>query len=114
VKLIRDASVLISALEQGQLVADLSTEVRNTLQTLKEMSGPKRKVKGSVTLKLSFSVEDNVTTVNADLTAKVPAKPRSSDLYWVTDQGELSTQHPRQIDMGFDGPRAIRSTAVAE
>lgn len=106
-KLIRDAQVLIGSLESGQLLADLSNKVMETLAELKNQSGPKRTVRGSVTLKLNFAVEDAKVTIENEISNKVPARPRSSDFFWVTDDGALSTQHPKQLDMGFDGPRAV-------
>lgn len=105
-KRIRDAQTIIGALENGEVAAELSTTITGALKQLKEMCGnrPKAKAKGTVTLTLHLDVEQSSVTVEAEISQKLPKKPRGSSFYWVTDEGELSTEHPQQTDM-FSGPR---------
>lgn len=106
-KKIRDAQTIIGMLEGGELAAQLSTDISETLtklKTLSETMGRKAKVKGKVTLALDFEVEAGAVTVLAGIETKVPKAPRGSSFYWVTDDGSLSTEHPQQTDM-FGGPR---------
>lgn len=105
-KRIRDAQMILGALEGGEAAAELSREITDTLAALKELTGgrPKVKVKGKVTLTLNLEVEGGTATITADITSKRPRPVRGSSFYWVLDDGSLSTEHPQQINM-FGGPR---------
>jgi hypothetical protein len=106
-KRIRDAQTIIGMLEGGDLAAQLSTDISETLSKLKdlgEIMGRKSKVKGKVTLALEFEVEAGAVTVTAGIETKVPKAPRGTSFYWVTEDGSLSTEHPQQTDM-FGGVR---------
>jgi hypothetical protein len=105
-KRIRDAQTIIGMLEGGEAAADLSREITETLAALKERAGPKGKAKGSITFKINIDLEGGAATLSVDIESKRPKKPRSSDFYWVLDDGSLSTEHPQQIDM-FSGPRDV-------
>lgn len=112
-KRIRDAQTIIGMLEGGELAAQLSTDITETLARLKELGdvmGRKAKVKGKVTLALDFEMEAGAVTVAAAIETKVPKAPRGTSYYWVTDDGSLSTEHPQQTDM-FAGPRETRRAA---
>ncbi len=106
-KRIRDAQTIIGMLEGGDLAAQLSRDISETLAKLKdlgEIMGRKAKIKGKVTLALDFEMEGGAVTVTAGIETKTPKAPRGSSFYWVTDDGSLSTEHPQQTDM-FGGPR---------
>lgn len=105
-KKIRDAQTIIGMLEGGELAAALGAEITETLAKLKDIAGnrPKNKVKGSVTLKLGFEVEQGSVEISCDIDSKRPKPARGSSFYWITDDGALSTEHPQQTDM-FAGPR---------
>lgn len=107
-KTIRDASMIIGLLENGELNPAFSSEISETMQKLSEMSedAPSRTIKGSVSLKLDFEVKDGMVTINSKLESKTPKRPRKSSVFWVLDGGALSTEHPRQHDL-FPGPREI-------
>lgn len=108
---IKTADFLLRWLEDGALAYDLGTEVRDTLATLKEQTAysPKAKAKGSVRLDIKFTVESGIVTIECDVTSKRPKPPRALSVAWVLDDGTLSTQHPKQIDM-FPAP--VRSAAA--
>ena len=95
---IRDATQLLAMLEDGELAQDLSTEVNELLAKLRDAAGPKTKAKGSVTLKLNFTVEGVATEIDTEIVVKAPKSKRGKSFYFVTDDG-LSTDHPRQIQM---------------
>lgn len=112
-KRIRDAQTIIGMLEGGELAAQLSADITETLAKLKELGdvmGKKAKVKGKVVLALDFEMEAGAVTVSASIDTKVPKAPRGTSYYWVTDDGSLSTEHPQQTDM-FAGPREARRAA---
>ena len=104
--IIRDPSVLIGSLEGGQLNQALSNEFAEVFRKLHDLSteDQKKNHKGSVTLKLSLAAENGSVTISADIKSDTPKQPRPRSFYWITENGELSTEHPRQHDM-FNGPR---------
>ncbi|KQU79839.1 hypothetical protein ASD00_36150 [Ensifer sp. Root31] len=108
-KKIRDFSQIIGLLENGQLNPALSGEVSETLNKLYDMSEGSQGAtfKGSTTLKLSFTVKDGMATIAADFSSITPKRPRKNSVFWVVEDGALSTEHPRQHDMFT--PRAVSS-----
>lgn len=105
-KIVREPQALIGMLEGGEFVRKLQDELTDTLKRVSETAGPKGKATGSLTIKLALKVEAGMVTITPELTAKKPKEEFGSSVFWVTEEGELSTQHPRQSDM-FDGPREI-------
>lgn len=106
---IRDAQTIIGMLERGELNAELSREITDLAAYLKASTEgrKKAKAKGSLTLKLDFVVEDGTMIISPDISVKKPKAPRGDSIFWVLDDGALSTQHPLQDDM-FAGPREAR------
>lgn len=100
-KTIRDAQILIGMLEQGELNQELSAELGKCLKHMGELSeeNPKVAYKGDLSLKLKIEVEAGEVHIKAEIDSKLPKRPRRSTLFWVTDDGDLSTEHPRQTDM---------------
>lgn len=111
-KRIRDAQTIIGSLNGGEVASELSTQLTDTLAALKEHCGgrPKAKAKGKVTLVFDIEVEGNVAEITANIESKRPKPIRASSIYWVLDDGALSTEHPQQADM-FSGPREAAKTA---
>ncbi len=107
-KLIRDADTLIAVLEQGDLKSDLNAEIAKVVSKLHELSDddPKKKFKGDLTLKMKFQAENGMVTISNDIKSTLPKVPRRMDVFWTTEEGALSTEHPAQTDM-FGGPRVI-------
>lgn len=100
-KPIRDAQTIIGILERGDLAASLSEEISGTLAEMKDRSdqAPKEKVKGEISLKLKLTMEMGTVTIVGELASKRPKAPRGSSFFWVTDDGDLTTEHPHQHDM---------------
>lgn len=99
---IRDANTLIGFLDRGEIVREFSKELAETLVMLKELSqlsGPKAKIKGKVALTISLEVQNGMVTIVGDIKTKTPEPLRGSTVFWVTEDGELSTEHPNQNDM---------------
>lgn len=95
---VRDPLQIMGMLDGGQFAEDLKAEFADVIDTLAELSGPKRPKKGSVTLTINFEVEEDRCTVSGAIKSKTPEAPRGGSFYFVTDGG-LSTEHPRQPDM---------------
>lgn len=108
-RIIRDAQSLLGMLESGDLNAELSTKLTETLEKLLELSNDRPNVtyKGSVSLKLNLAVKNGMVEINAEIPPPtLPKLPRKASVYWVIEGGRLSTEHPQQHDM-FPGPREI-------
>ena len=102
-KKIREATQIIGMLERGDTAAALTDEITHALTALQEQSSQKGKAKGTVTLKLNFSVEGVNVEVDAEIASKLPKAKRARSFYFLTQDGQLSTDHPQQTDMF--GPR---------
>ncbi|MBB3996908.1 hypothetical protein [Aureimonas pseudogalii] len=98
-KKIRDATVVLGMLEDGQFASDLSESIRATLDALNERAGTKGKAKGSIAVKLDLVVSNGMVTIDCTLDAKTPKPERGSTVLFVTDDGSLSTEHPKQMTM---------------
>lgn len=108
-QIIRDAQSLLGMLESGDLNAELSTKLTETLEKLLELSNDRPNVtyKGGVSLKLNLAVKNSMVEINAEIPPPtLPKLPRKASVYWVIEGGRLSTEHPQQHDM-FPGPREI-------
>lgn len=101
--IIRTPDVLLGTLEQGELVKDLQAEISKVMVALADL-GEHGAAKGSITLKIDFAVENSLTEINTELTSKLPKPRRRKTMLFVTPEGELSTEHPKQTDL-FAGPR---------
>ena len=107
-KTIRDAQSLLGILEGGELNKEFSDLITKTLAELGQLSedSPKAVHKGHVNLKLGLEVANGMVTINASMDSKTPRRPRRASVYWIVEDGKLSTQHPQQHDM-FAGPREV-------
>jgi len=107
-KTIKQASEIFALIERGDFNHDLSTEIQRTLSFLMDNAPPKGKIKGVVAAKLEFVVTGNSVEINAAYDSKLPKLPRATSFYFVTKEGELSTEHPQQDRLNFDGPREVK------
>lgn len=103
-----DSQTLLGVLDTGQTRLQFTDELQETLAAMQECNGdrPKSKAKGSVTLKLNITLENGMVQIEADVSSKRPKPANGSTLYWLTEDNELSTEHPKQTDM-FSGPREV-------
>ncbi len=103
--IIRDSNQLLALIENGDAAHDFFKEVGKTLDVMREaQGGSKAKIKGSVTFKLSFVLDEDVVEIDPEITAKVPKIPRRHTMTFITATGELSTEHPKQLSL-FKGER---------
>lgn len=96
---INDPLVMIGSLERGDFAADLSAEIRKILPELQEIAGDRGRATGTVALTFKFSVKGETVEIEADLSSKTPKKQRASSTFFLTKNGELSDEHPRQNEM---------------
>ena len=100
-KIIPNSQALIGMLENGEFNDELTKKSEETFSELLDMSNesPKTKLKGEITIKLSLEVSNGMITINGDIATKTPKRSRRSSVYWITENGKLSTEHPQQHDM---------------
>jgi hypothetical protein len=111
---IRDAKTLLTMLESGKVNEDLSAQLTSTIKALLDMSrdNPRGSFKSRVSLHLDLVVEDGgeMVEINPKIPApKLPELKRRTTVYFTTEDGGLSTEHPQQMDM-IGGPREIVHT----
>ncbi|WP_421358187.1 hypothetical protein [Agrobacterium rosae] len=107
-KLIPNSQALIGMLEGGELNEKLTAKSEEAFIELLDMSNenPKVKLKAEINLKLSLEVANGMITITSTVTTKVPERPSRSSVYFLTESGKLSTEHPQQHDM-FPPPRDV-------
>lgn len=98
---IRDLNTLVGMLDRGLVIREGNEKLADVLSTLTELSAesPKRKVKGKVTLEVDIEVVNGVATISASVKAKKPEPDRGTTVLWLGADGELTNEHPHQIDM---------------
>jgi len=93
--ILRTTDEIFGALEKGDLSKDFATKVQEVLQALVDADGGN----ASVTLKLKFSSKGEMVTIKSKLDAVLPTQERRTSNFFVTSSGQLSLQHPNQIDI---------------
>lgn len=101
--------LFFGTLAHGEAHEDATDELRELLLKLREAAQAQRnKVKGTLTIKLTFAVDesDHVLT-SYQIEKKTPPKKRPTDMAFVTKSGHLTTQNPNQEHFNFGEPRAV-------
>jgi hypothetical protein len=93
-------SLFVQDLRDGRAHAELTGKLAEVLTAVKETGKA-----GSITLKIDIKPAargnndvDKVTILDT-VTAKVPMPDRGQDFYWLTDDNNLSRNHPRQHNL---------------
>ncbi|TCR01090.1 hypothetical protein [Neorhizobium sp. JUb45] len=108
-KIIRDAKTLLGMLESGKLNEELSATLQETQRGLQELAEaqPTRSFSATVKLELKLTAKGEMIQFDADIPdVKMPKLPRRSSVFFLVDDGSISTEHPQQLDM-IGGPREI-------
>ena len=100
-KTISDWTMVMGLMENGRFAPEFSEFIRNTLTQLHDQSEEQdgKLIKGSVSLQLNFSIKDSMIEIATVMDAKVPKRPRRVSHFFIVDNGNLSTEHPKQHDM---------------
>ncbi len=100
-KTIRDLNTLVGLIDRGHAIREANEAMADVLTTLHERSAdsPKKKFKGKVTVEVEFEVTNGVAVIAAKVKAKKPEPERGTSLYWLTAEGELTAEHPQQLDI---------------
>lgn len=99
----RGFAVLVQQLSDGDCHAEASLALHKLGKALlREAHAQRRPVKGELTLKLSLACDARgVVSVAYDVKRKEPAPARPTATLWLTDQGNLSVDNPRQTKLGL-------------
>ena len=94
----RGFAVLVQQIDDGELHAELSAEIKRLSGDLSEHAEKTgATAKGAITLTLSLSAKANGTvSVEADVKTKSPKAKRPGSTFWITKGGNLSAENPRQ------------------
>jgi hypothetical protein len=99
-------TAVANALPSPNPLDELSIELARVVKAIKESDSAK--ASGEVNLTLSIRKAENVldaVVLKAEVTAKVPKKPKMAGLLFADDDGVLSERNPNQREM-FEGPRS--------
>lgn len=109
-KKLKGTTVTLGAMENGGFLADVDEDLNEVLRKTKAVADQTKngKAKGSLTITVAFEVSGDTITLGGKTKLSVPALPRRDSTFFVTSDGEITTEHPRQADM-FPGPREITS-----
>jgi hypothetical protein len=91
---------ILGHLERGDFAKDTVTAITDVLTALHELDGGN----GSVTLKLKFKAKGAMTSIVTSIDTSIPKRERKTSTAFITASGQLSLQHPDQVDM-FAGTR---------
>ncbi|UIK04877.1 hypothetical protein [Neorhizobium galegae] len=108
-KIIRDAKLLLGLLERGELNKELTDVLQETQKALVDLvaAQPNRKFSATVKLEMKLTAAGDTIEFNCDIPpVKLPKLPRRSTVYFALDDGNISTEHPQQMDM-IGGPFEI-------
>lgn len=97
----RSFAVLLAELEDGRLLADLTTDAAEMATELEHLSQRKggQAAKGHITLKLSFTATQGVIEVIPEVTLKTPKQMRQRSIFWRGRDGQLVRSDPNQPDL---------------
>lgn len=98
---IRDFNTITSMIDRGGFIAEVNAKLAEVVAKLADeaLENPKRKTKGSVAVTVALEVQNGIVTIAATCVAKKPKEDPRSTLLWLTSDGDLTNEHPTQIDM---------------
>lgn len=105
----RSFAHLLTQIDNGQLHAELSEEVRSVAKALVEHSKAHgREAKGSLTIVLRLTADkDESVEIVGDVSTKLPKVTRARTITWLDKDGQLVLTNPKQL--AFQGVREVPS-----
>lgn len=97
---IRNFGGLLQNLEDGKLIADLGVELEGlNAKLLRETQGG-GKAKGELRLTLKLAADGaGIVQIDGEITVKAPKPARQRSVMWMTKEGSLATENPRQTKL---------------
>lgn len=98
---------VLSTTDQGQVAAALNKDWNELIRTLMDLEVNEgiRKSKGSLTVKLVVEYEDSTIKLKVEPALKMPKAPTRAAVFWLTGDGRVTPENPRQMTMFRDVPR---------
>lgn len=107
-------AVFLPELRDGRTHAELTSLLGELLNKVKNTGKA-----GSITLQISVGPagkgqDVDKVVITDKITAKMPMPERGSDFYWLTDDADLSRNHPRQSTLDLRDVTATTPTTFKE
>lgn len=98
---------MIGVMDQGQIANELNTSWNELIRTLLslEVNEGVRKSKGSLSIKIGVEYEDGTVKLKVEEKITSPKAPQRASVFWVTGDGRVTPENPRQMSMFRDVPR---------
>ena len=97
--------------EAAKTLNDAFRDLVNALVSL-DMNEGVRKSKGALDVKMAVEYEDGTAKVKISHTLKTPKAPMRASVFWITQDGRLTPENPRQMNMPFGDVRRARPIIV--
>lgn len=90
----------IGNVEDGQLQADLSQALQRLLADMRtHQINVGGNPKGKIAINFDLKLENGVVEVTGNYTVNAPKRVGGKSIYWVTEDGHLTSRNPKQMDM---------------
>lgn len=100
----RPLNFVLAQLEDGSFHDEASEELRKLSLKLKEHAENNATAKGKLVITLDLVVDKGLLLIVPNLEVKSPRARRKSSVMWISEQGNLSTDNPKQPSLF---PRAL-------
>lgn len=101
---------VLSQIRGGAALTDANKELRAVVMAVKSTGK-----KGSITLKIDIEpdkTDETVVTFQPDVTIKVPRKPYAKGLFYVSENGDVSREDPRQTELDLERAEKLADQGV--
>lgn len=105
---------VLSTTDQGQVAINLNAGFNEVLRALMHLDQHEgiRKSKGGMTIKIGLEYEDGTIKIKVEESLKVPKAPQRAAVFWLTSDGRVTPENPRQMTMFRDAP--VRRTIIVD
>lgn len=96
----------LTVTDGGSIATEINNawdELTRTMMQLDHHEGL-RKSKGALTIKIGLEYEDGTGRLKVELATKTPKAPQRAQVFWMTSDGRLTPENPRQMQMFRDAP----------
>ena len=91
-------SVFLNDFRDGKTHAEMSAAFQQLLSEVRN-TGKAGELKLTIKVKLASRADTDKVIVTDDVKLTLPKTERSQDFFWLTEDGEVSRNHPRQHDL---------------
>ena len=93
----RSFAFMLHHINDGGFHSELSETLQKVIAQLRDHAEAHTVGKGSMTIKLNFTVEkDGIVSVDTDVATKLPKEKRGRSVFWTTEGNNLTAENPRQ------------------